>query len=339
MKKPVRKLVMLCLIYSSAMTFAFAQDVAVLKIWDKAPHNAFTDLIRYRNWFYCSFREAPGHVPRDEAGNGKIRILRSRDGIVWESAALLSSGKYDLRDPKLSVAPGKKLMVTMGGSYYVNGKIIDLMPHVAFSDDGEKFSGPFPAIVDEQVRTPNDWIWRVTWKGDKGYGVVYQPRSEGNTIRLRLLQTDDGISYSLVTDLSPDSLPNESTIRFDKNDNMLILVRREGGAGGLLGESEPPYTDWKWTKLGYRLGGPNFLILKNSLLCIGTRLYAPGGNRTVVNVTTRNGKILKQVELPSGNDTSYPGMLIHRKMLWITYYSGHEGKTSVYLAKIRMKDL
>jgi len=339
MKTIALKLIISCLIYSSAMISGFSQEVEVLKIWDKAPHNAFTDLIRFRSSFYCAFREAPGHVPREEADNGRIRILRSEDGIVWESAALLSSGKYDLRDPKLSVAPGKKLMVTMGGSYYVNGKIIGLMPHVAFSDDGKKFTDPFPAIVDEEIRTPNDWIWRVTWNDGMGYGVVYQSRTEGNKTKVRLLQTVDGIAYSQLSDLALDSLPNESTIRFDKDDNMLILIRREGGAFGLLGESVFPYTDWKWTNLGYRLGGPNFLVLKNSLLCMATRLYSPGGNKTVVNVTARNGKILKQIELPSGNDTSYPGMLIYRKMLWITYYSGHEGKTSVYLAKIRLKDL
>jgi hypothetical protein len=38
--------------------------------------------------------------------------------------------------------------------------------------------------------------------------------------------------------------------------------------------------------------------------------------------------------LPSGGDCSYPGMVWHDDRLWISYYSSHEGKTSIYLAKV-----
>jgi hypothetical protein len=42
------------------------------------------------------------------------------------------------------------------------------------------------------------------------------------------------------------------------------------------------------------------------------------------------------VELPSGGDTSYPGFAWHDDMLWVSYYASHEGKTNIYLAKIRL---
>jgi hypothetical protein len=42
------------------------------------------------------------------------------------------------------------------------------------------------------------------------------------------------------------------------------------------------------------------------------------------------------LELPSGGDTSYPGMVWHEGILWMSYYSSHEGKTSIYLARIRL---
>ena len=35
------------------------------KIWDQGNHNAFTDLIRWHDQWYCSFREADGHVGGD----------------------------------------------------------------------------------------------------------------------------------------------------------------------------------------------------------------------------------------------------------------------------------
>ena len=42
------------------------------------------------------------------------------------------------------------------------------------------------------------------------------------------------------------------------------------------------------------------------------------------------------LELPCDGDTGYPGMAWHDGLLWISYYSSHEGKTSIYLAKIRL---
>ena len=36
--------------------------VEVRKIWDAAPHNAFTDLIRFKGQWFCVFREGQGHV-------------------------------------------------------------------------------------------------------------------------------------------------------------------------------------------------------------------------------------------------------------------------------------
>ena len=41
------------------------------------------------------------------------------------------------------------------------------------------------------------------------------------------------------------------------------------------------------------------------------------------------------LELPSGGDTSYPGLVWHDDSLWVSYYSSHEGKTNIYLAKVR----
>jgi hypothetical protein len=45
----------------------------------------------------------------------------------------------------------------------------------------------------------------------------------------------------------------------------------------------------------------------------------------------------KLIKLPSGGDTSYPGLVWHKNMLYVSYYSSHEGKTSIYLAKVKIK--
>jgi hypothetical protein len=40
--------------------------------------------------------------------------------------------------------------------------------------------------------------------------------------------------------------------------------------------------------------------------------------------------------VPSGGDSSYAGLVWHEETLWVSYYSSHEGKTSIYLAKVRL---
>ncbi|OQB35591.1 MAG: hypothetical protein BWY09_02248 [Candidatus Hydrogenedentes bacterium ADurb.Bin179] len=42
------------------------------------------------------------------------------------------------------------------------------------------------------------------------------------------------------------------------------------------------------------------------------------------------------LELPSGGDTSYPGLVWYDGLLWVSYYASHEGKTSIYLAKVKL---
>jgi hypothetical protein len=99
----------------------YAQDVVSTRIWDEAPHNAFTSLTRFESFFYCTFREGKNHVPKDTSENGKIRIIKSKDGKKWTSAALLKSTEYDLRDPKLSLTPDGKLMILLRRGYKLPG--------------------------------------------------------------------------------------------------------------------------------------------------------------------------------------------------------------------------
>jgi hypothetical protein len=71
---------------------------------------------------------------------------------------------------------------------------------------------------------------------------------------------------------------------------------------------------------------------------IGTRKYGEKVSTSLL-VTDLEGKALKEIELPSGGDNSYPGMLIHDKKLWVSYYSSHEGNPSIYLAQIPLNKL
>ena len=60
--------------------------------------------------------------------------------------------------------------------------------------------------------------------------------------------------------------------------------------------------------------------------------------RTVAGLDRSRGReVAEFLTLPSGGDTSYPGLVWHDGLLWVSYYSSHEGKTSIYLAKVKLR--
>ncbi len=127
-------------------------------------HNAFTDLIRFGDRWYCSFREADDHV----GGDGQLRVLTSTDGENWTSAALLGEAGIDLRDPKLSITADGRLMIVAGGSVYNGGRVLlGRQPRVSFSADGKTWT------PTQRVLAEGDWLWRVTWHKGKCYGIAY----------------------------------------------------------------------------------------------------------------------------------------------------------------------
>jgi hypothetical protein len=70
-------------------------------------------------------------------------------------------------------------------------------------------------------------------------------------------------------------------------------------------------------------------------LAVG-RMTTTGKPQTVLcRLDVEQGKLTPLVTLPSGGDTSYAGLVWHENELWISYYSSHEGKTSIYLARVR----
>lgn len=324
---------------------AAPEIISVKKIWDQGNHNAFTDLVRWKDRFYCTFREADAHV----GGDGKSRVLESADGEAWQPVGLVAEEGIDLRDPKVSITPDGRLMMVMGGSVYKDGKtLLGRQPRVSFSTDGRTWTAP------RRVLSEGEWLWRVTWHGGLAYGVSYNAgtrktpeavaAAEGKPFepgpadwKLKLVSSADGVDYKVIAHLDVPGHPNETTVRFLGDGTMIAMARREGGNKmGWIGSSRPPYAEWTWHETGHRFGGPNFIVLPDGSMWAGSRAHLPGGAMTkLARIGARSYEPV--LELPSGGDNSYPGFVWHDGLLWMSYYSSHEGKTSIYLAKIRLR--
>jgi hypothetical protein len=306
--------------------------VETRKIWDGAPHNAFTDLIRFKGAWICVFREGTAHVP---GTNGVIRVLRSTDTKTWESAAAVSEAGIDLRDPKVSIAPDGRLMLLVGGSIYSgeegqpNRKLTGAHTRVMFSSDTRTWTAPVPVSLPK-----GEWLWRVTWHEGIGYGVSYTTSTPRKEMIATLWKTKDGIQYERVVQLDVPCWPNETTVRFGPDGTMFALVRGEQeDRHAFFGRSAPPYQTWTWTDTGRAAQGPNFTARHDGQLLYSGR-DVEGGAKTVVG-ELRQGICVPLVTFPSGGDCSYPGMAWDADDLLVSYYSSHEGKAAIYLGRLR----
>ena len=308
----------------AAETGAPAEILQVRKLWDRAPHNAFTDLVLFNGQWFCVFREGNAHVSPD----GALRVLTSPDGEAWVSAARITSTNGDLRDAKITITPKGELMLS-GASALHQPAAAKHQSLAWFSKDGKSWSQP--VVIGET----NQWLWRTTWHKRTAYSIGYDTAGEKF---VRLYSSKDGRQFdTLVPRLFEEGYPNETSVVFLPDDTALCLLRRDGNPGsGQLGSAKPPYTDWQWKDLGVKIGGPHMLRLPDGRIVAAVRLYDGTVRTSLAWLDAREGKLTEFLKLPSGGDSSYAGLVWHVGMLWVSYYSSHEGKTSIYLAKVRL---
>jgi hypothetical protein len=301
-----------------------SEIIDVRKVWDRAPHNAFTDLIRFRDAWFCAFREGSSHVATD----GVLRILTSADGRDWTSAALLKSSTVDLRDPKLSIAPDGRLLLLGAAVTRAEGETTH-RSRIWSSDDGRRWDD------GREVGDENVWLWRLTWHEGAAYGVGY------DTLRGRFarLYKGNGSRFDpLVPTLFAEGHPTEAALTFLTDNSAVCLLRRDGKGPdrtAQLGRSRPPYTEWTWRDLGVPVGGPALLRLHDGRLVAGVRLYDGKVRTALCWLDADAGRLTEFATLTSGGDTSYPGLVWRDGRIWVSYYSSHEGKASIYLAKVK----
>lgn len=305
---------------------AFAEAprlVEVRKIWDRAPHNAFTDLIRWQERWFCVFREGQGHVSPD----GALRVITSGDGLAWESAALLVSPTADLRDAKITATPDGRLMLC-GAAALHDRSAYSHQTLAWFSRDGRAWSEP------HEIGEPDYWLWRITWHRGRAFGIGY---GCGRDRLVRLYTSRDGRNFQTLAPCLLDvGYPNESSIVFE-GETALCLLRRDGEPNsGLFGVSQPPYTEWTWKDVGARIGGPHLLRLPDERLLAAVRRYGDQPRTALCWIDPDSGALSEFLALPSGGDTSYAGLVLHDDLVWVSYYSSHEGKAAIYLAKVAL---
>ncbi|WP_145084022.1 exo-alpha-sialidase [Anatilimnocola aggregata] len=299
-------------------------------IWDAAPHNAFTDLIRWKDRWYCSFREGIAHASYD----GKVRILRSEDGKTWESLVQFTEEGHDLRDPKLCVLPDGRLLVGMGDRTQDTKNPLNwrTVTRVSVTADGERWDKRI--VGDPQV-----WMWRFVTHGDYVYSFGYcqRPKGLGGETFLVFYRSRDGLEWErIVQTEAGGGYVNEAAFAFQPDSRCVVLLRREGGQNR-LGLSRPPYKDWTWQELNDRFNGPALIQFSDGRLLVGGRakpIGAGSAKTALAWLSIDPPNLSPALTLPSQHETGYPGLHLFGKELWTSYYSSESGKCSIYIARL-----
>lgn len=256
----------------------------------------FPSLIRFRDHWYCGFREGKIHMNHP---SGRGRIIRSADGKHWETVCLLTWDGGDVREPKFSITPEGWLMVNTS-VYFVSdeprnpqGETAEHVKAVAPTVQGrvQDARGAYyqldkpgtPSTKDEpQVARQsmnwfspdglrwssayacetgiNGWRWDVTWFNGMGYSVDYVGAAAAGV----LYRTRDGKSWRALnaTFFPPNDSCSEAALAFDPDSGTAYcLLRGSSTTKAWWGIGKPPYyQDWTWVQpavdYGPDTGGP-----------------------------------------------------------------------------------
>ncbi|MBI1298135.1 hypothetical protein GC175_24640 [bacterium] len=322
---------------------------AIHKVFDNGNHNAFTDLCRFRDHIYLTFRTCPdGHMLFTSS---RIVVLRSQDGQEWTQVHLFGVPKRDVRDPHFLVFGDKLFVYT--GTWWVDPHdsserdINDHLGFAAWSEDGLNWHDP--VLLNG---THGHYIWRAGAHNDIAYldarrianfDVVAERERRQEQTESWLLYSTDGFNWTPAGCMLPH-FGGETSFVFEDDDSITALIRSGAAIPAWLCRSDPPYAEWTYKQLTREVGGPLLVRWGEHYLVGGRNRTAPGGPVTTLYWLI-DDELCEVTTLPSGGDTSYPGFVaLSPTHGLLSYYSSHEGSgtslapSAIYLANLKISD-
>jgi hypothetical protein len=301
-------------------------DVQTWEVVDDGTHNSNTDLIAWRGDLLLVHASSPWHL-----GSTRSRLLvkRSADGRRWETLATLQIPGRDVRDPKLVEIGGRIFLYALpnDGLYATPAGTV-----LSTSDDGVAWT-PFEPVG------PAGWLfWRPKTRDGAAWYVPAYWHEHGASI---LLRSEDGRSWTQVSEIHRGDGNDETAIEFLPDGRMLATARLEvtpdsllgnAGASTLIAVASPPYERWTTVHSRVtRLDGPVLFAHAGHVFAVARHQPGPRGPLTRLGSSlSRKRTALYRVEpdrlvylsdLPSAGDTSYAGAVLREGALWIDYYT------------------
>ena len=320
----------------------------IRRVFHNGEHNAFTDLVRFKNKFYLTFRSCPdGHMVHPTAS---IIILSSTDARQWEQVHRFRVEERDTRDPHFLIFQNTLFIYT--GTWYCGRTSpkpgdYDLNQHLgyaAWSRNGVQWQSP---VMLEG--TFGHYIWRAGACEGRAYlcgrrkkEFAMTPKGEGPMVESALLESEDGLIWRKRT-LFQEVEGDETAFQFEADGSILAIGRR-GRANAQLLRSQKPYTEWERKDLDRYIGGPLLARWGDHYMVGGRKTMGDAGPKTSLCWLV-NDRLHEFAELPSGGDNSYPGFVeLSPSRALVSWYSSHERDTdnrtvtAIYLADLEIAE-
>ena len=355
----------IAVIVTSALTAAHglagAEEVSLAKIRDDGAYNAFTDITKFGDDYYCTFRRAISHGGASHGVLGEIVVIRSRDATAWEEVARFSVPEVDLRDPKLLITPDGIRIYAVDCRLRPGGTI--QYANCAWSSaDGTTWSGPTPMA-------PGYIFWRPKMHGGEFYVPAYVRRP--GYCAVDLLVSDDGYAwYVQSTPLPPATeegetlWANETEILFLEDGSALLFARRNNAGtpnpdrkrfggfrpGIVLRADAETLTQWAVLDESLWFHCPAAIEHRGRIFLAGRdKLEREDGG------VTETGRLWEFIsgqgftelhQFTTRGDSSYMGIVADGDALLVSYYSTHEGatayfekpgKSDIYLSRVTLE--
>ncbi len=331
--------------YPNHALVAAQLDLKTDIIIDTGGHNAFPDLIYWRDHFYLAFRAAQNHIDQ----HSSIKILRSTDAKKWETIAEMRLPNEDIRDPKFAIIHDELFLYTL------KNKDLVVMPYTTIfstSKDGTTWS-------TWRDVSPKNWVfWRPKTADGKRWYVAADNRQGKESA---LFTSTDGITWDKVSTIHSGEFTAEIELTMLPAHRLLATLRVEGFEGNprtLIGIAPYPYTDWQLTPSYLtRLDGASSILHNDNVFSVGRyerkALFKAGNflnqKRTSLFQVHPN-ELIWLSDLPSAGDTGYASAIILHDTLYIAYYTNDPAKdypwiigqfqhTQIWLAQISLANL
>jgi len=304
-----------------------------------------TDLFRYKDHWYCSFKEEL--FPRS-------RIIRSADGKNWETVKVFTWGGAYVAEVKFGVTAEGWLMGATTVQFGRMGRN-DSETHVGrqsvswLSEDGVNWSSAYaPASGINNIR------YDFTWYQNMGYSLAYCGRDHAGT----LYRTRDGKDWRvLASEVFPEAhrgCYEEASLAFDPQTGDICALVRANPVCAIIGTAPAPdYQNWTWREaqvdlngngqlqpasvLGNQLGGPKIRRLSDGrLLAVGKADASTEtenlGRNDLFWMDPQTATLTRFAALDGY--MHYAGIYEHDGMIWVS--CGKREPFAVYLLKVRI---
>lgn len=263
------------------------------RIFSNGKHNAFTTMMYFRGHYYVAFRTAKEH----HHSKSRIKVLRSYDLKSWEEYSQTKKIK-DLRDPQFK-----------GGTLFCVKPRCKRARSVWYVRDLEVYLGNVFKKKIQLFKSKNLKSQYWPWVIKEDFTIEYKASQPGPVKVFHKKKYFSIPSFIYTTETDGIKQGNEFLF-IERNDYGNSHIVRGKGKKWRTYETEDIHCPrlFEWENKTYVVGRKANMKADTPKVCIW-------------QVFENRVKLIKT--LPSGGDCGYPGVIVEKDRVLISYYSQH----------------